>query len=60
MLLSSCGILPGDVIVSINGKPVKASTDVFEALSSSSELRVVFLRGQKRLSGTVIAEEVDS
>ena len=56
--ICSAGIQPGDVITNINGETVTSSRDVYNAVSSSSELRVTLQRGRSTLSVIITPEEV--
>ena len=56
--ICSAGIQPGYVITSINGETVTSSRDVYNAVSSSSELRVTLQRGRSTLSVIITPEEV--
>lgn len=50
------GLLPGDIIVKINDKPVSSSSDVTEALKLNSNLIIDAYRQNKKYQFTVIPE----
>lgn len=54
-------ILPGDIVLSLNGMPIERATEAytaFESLRSASELRVAYLRnGQRRELKYAIIEQ---
>ncbi|KAK3590194.1 hypothetical protein CHS0354_041251 [Potamilus streckersoni] len=54
----TAGMQVGDVIVKINGAEMRTSTDVYKALESGQEMKVVVKRGQQTLSLTVSLEEI--
>ncbi len=49
------GILPGDVILTVNGEPARTAADVSQALRQGGKLRVVLDRGGRRLVATLSA-----
>jgi len=52
------GLSPGDIITHINGKEVKSSADIYEALSQPGKaLNMNIYRGMNRMIVTVIPEE---
>ncbi|XP_055635971.1 serine protease HTRA2, mitochondrial isoform X2 [Toxorhynchites rutilus septentrionalis] len=52
------GLYPGDIIISINGREVKNSADVYEMLSGKEKLlKIVIYRGVEQMSLQVIPED---
>lgn len=55
----SAGMIDHDIIISINGRPIRSTQEVSEALQISSVLEVVVRRQHQDVSLTVILEDVD-
>lgn len=56
--ICSGGLYPGDIITHINGKEIRGSSDVYEALSHRGKaLNINIYRGLSRHSLTVIPED---
>lgn len=47
------GLLPGDIIISVNGIDVKSATDVYKALDQKHSLRFKILRNNIQLDVTI-------
>ncbi|XP_064630905.1 serine protease HTRA2, mitochondrial-like [Lineus longissimus] len=53
------GVRPGDVIVKVNGNPVKSATDIYKAVESSQDLDLTVHRGDATVNLTVEPEDVE-
>lgn len=53
------GLHPGDVVIRINDSVVKSASDVYKALETAPELRLVILRKQQKLVMTIIPQDAD-
>lgn len=53
------GLIPGDIITSINGKDVKSSQNVYEALNEGKDLTMVMWRDMKQIKLVIHPEEAE-
>ncbi|CAG0913725.1 unnamed protein product [Notodromas monacha] len=53
----SGGLLPGDIVTHINGKPIRSAVDVYEMLEKSSKLTMTLCRKAAIMTLTIFPEE---
>uniref|UniRef100_UPI00358F46C7 serine protease HTRA2, mitochondrial-like n=1 Tax=Myxine glutinosa TaxID=7769 RepID=UPI00358F46C7 len=53
------GVVPGDIVLKANGKPVRSAADIYTAVSSQPSLTLVVRRGNQEITLTVTPEAVD-
>uniref|UniRef100_A0A667YDI4 HtrA serine peptidase 4 n=1 Tax=Myripristis murdjan TaxID=586833 RepID=A0A667YDI4_9TELE len=56
---SSAGMINHDVIISINGQPIRTTRDVSEAIQTGSTFSVVVRRNDREVTLTLVPEEID-